>query len=96
MIAIETIAGTYGTPSINVADGELTVDCVGFVSWDDATVISSIKTVVGATITEMGTTRLNLAGRTIPKGLLVTFGFTAQKITLSAGSGIVVKSKSWA
>lgn len=95
MTPSEVMAGANGTPSINVADGELSVDCVGFLSFDDATVISSVKTVVSGVTTERVATRLNLVGRTIPKGMPVFFGFTAQKITLSAGSGIYIKAKAW-
>jgi hypothetical protein len=92
MLPIEKIAGDKGTPYIAAATGEVTVNCVGFQSWDDTTVLSSVKTVVGATTTERVATRLNLAAQTIPLGMVVMFGFVAQKITLSAGGGVYLRA----
>jgi hypothetical protein len=87
--ALITIAGYNGTPYIASADGEVEVECVGFVSWDDATVISSLKDEVG---TNQIDTLLNLGSVAIPSGKLVGFGFLAHKITLSEGGGIYLRA----
>ena len=86
---IQMVAGGYGTPHIKAADGQTSTPCYGLVSWDDETVISSLKTDDDV---ERITTPLKLNAVAIPKGCLVAFGFEAAKITLSGGSGVLLKS----
>jgi len=83
--ALEDISGINGTPYIKAADGEVTVNCTGFTSWDDLSVIESVKTADG---TERVTTLLKLNTIPIPKGMSVGFGFVAVSIKLSAGAGL--------
>lgn len=92
--AEETSAGIHGTPNINVADGLMNIKCCGFQSWDDATVISHLKT-SDESATERIATALNLASRPIPKGMTIMFGFEASQIQVSAGSGSVIKSEAF-
>lgn len=86
---MQMIGGAFGTPYIKSADNEVSIKCHGFKSWDDTTVISSLKD--AEDVEHISTTRL--ATVPIPKGELVTFGFVASKITLSAGSGTVLRSE---
>lgn len=85
------MSGGYGTPYIT-SGAEVVKDCFGFKSWDDASVISSVKTTEGAVDTERKAL-LNLNTISIPKGEVIIFGFKATKITLSAGKGLLIKAE---
>lgn len=89
---IDDMSGVNGTPYIKAADGEITVNCTGFTSWDDASVIESVKTSDG---TDRITTLLKLNTITIPKGMSVGFGFVATDIKLSAGAGLYHRAESF-
>lgn len=90
--ALEDISGINGTPYIKAADGEVTVNCTGFTSWDDTSVIESVKTADG---TERVATLLNLNTIPIKAGFTVGFGFVATKIKLSAGAGLYHRAESF-
>ena len=89
---LDDISGVNGTPYIKAADGEITVNCTGFTSWDDTSVIESVKTADG---TERITTLLKLNTIPIKAGFSVGFGFVATKIKLSAGAGLYHRAESF-
>lgn len=80
-------SGARGGKYIVSGDGEVTIDNVGFVSWDDATVVS-VVTIGGANVVD---TTYNLGTIVIPKGSLVTWGAVATSIRVSAGGGWILK-----
>lgn len=80
-------SGARGGKYIAAADAEVTIDNVGFVSWDDATVIQTL-TIGGANVVD---TIYNLGAITIPQGSVVTWGAVATTIRVSAGAGWVLK-----
>jgi len=90
--SLEDLSGVNGTPYIKAADGEVTVNCSGFTSWDDASVIESVKTADGVERVE---TLLKLNTIAIGKGLTVGFGFVAAKIKLSAGAGLYHRTENF-
>jgi len=84
---IDTMAGAKGGTYIS-STGTATYTGInmGFVSWDDATVIS-VLTINGAS----GLTETGLTAIPIPKGMLVTWSSPAAVITVLAGGGWVIK-----
>ena len=89
------IAGAAGADCgmeyIKVATGTVTVKCLGFVSDDDTTVIDELN--VGET--NYISTRHNAGSQTLKTGIPFLFGYTADSIKLSAGSGWIIRAESF-
>ena len=86
---LDVIAGKRGGFYISAAGtASYTGAIKGFVSWDDATVIY-VLTIKGED--GLGATYTGLTAIPIPKGMLITWGESASKITISAGAGWLIK-----